>query len=167
MGVPRRLTLVVVAALAAGLAPASGASAVGPSEPATREVVLVTAMPLRATPVWDARVVRQLRSRAPDGAPTQMMTGTTQTTDGVSWVHVTDAAISGWVRESGTAQVAVPSLPAGLRQRLTGLAGSVPGNAGFMVMDRAGQVEWSLHPDRARILASNTKLFVTGRVAHR
>ncbi|HWU32238.1 MAG TPA: D-alanyl-D-alanine carboxypeptidase [Marmoricola sp.] len=165
MRTPERVGVVV--ALAASTLFALIPSAISATGPATQEVVLTASTPLRATPGPGALLVRNLAVKAADRAPMRLVVGEGATVGGVPWLHVTDGALTGWVRQANTARTAVPFLTPDLTRRLTGLASSVPGDVGIVVMDRAGHVEWAFHPYRARILASNTKLFVTGRAAHR
>lgn len=160
----RGMTCLVAVALSALTATASASTS---SMPAVGEVVLTRTTPLRAAPSPDATLVRILRAKAPDGAPTRLVTGAVTAVGGVEWVRATDSALSGWVLQANISRTRTLSLSVQVTRRLSVLAGSIPGDVGIVVMDRAGHIEWSFHPYRSRILASNTKLFVTGRAAHR
>lgn len=128
------------------------------------EVVLTGTARLRPSPSYAAATLRILPQREADGVLTPLMSVTAA---GASWVHVSDGAVSGWLPRARTVPISVSAIGPWLAHRLSTLATSVSGQVGIVVSDRAGHLEWSLHPYRASILASNAKLFVTGLAAHR
>lgn len=85
----------------------------------------------------------------------------TTTRSGAQWVKVRFGGAVGWIPSADTATAPTEPLPLPLRQRLSALMNKTAA-AGALIADSNGRSLFARDARQQRILASNTKLFVTG-----
>lgn len=85
----------------------------------------------------------------------------TATRSGAEWVKVRFGGAVGWIPSADTGSAPVEPLPLLLRERLSALMKKTAA-AGALIADSNGRALFARDALQRRILASNTKLFVTG-----
>lgn len=117
---------------------------------------------LQSSPGDAGPLLLELPSEDQEGLPvTVRVLGRAQASD-QAWARVRFGGQTGWIPAAATMPVVETPLTPALRSRLTTLLAGAGRNAGLQVADSGGEPLYSRGAAVPRILASNTKLFVTG-----
>lgn len=121
---------------------------------------------LQEKPGPDGEPVVTVPAKDQEGEAIVLPAVRTAARSGAEWLKVRFGGTVGWIPSADAIPSLVDPLPLTLRQRLAALTQRA-GAAGVLVADSNGRPLFARNAARKRILASNTKLFVTGAAVNR
>lgn len=125
-------------------------------------VRLTAPVMLQSAPGDDGPLLLEVPVQDQEGLPVTVPVLRQDQASDQQWAKVRFGGQTGWIPAAATAPTGETALAPALRQRLGVLLAAAGGRAGLQVADSGGEPLVSRAAAAPRILASNTKLFVTG-----
>lgn len=125
-------------------------------------VRLTAPVMLQASPGDEGALLLELPVQDQEGLPTTVPVLSRAQASDQEWDKVRFGGQTGWIPAAAALPADAAALTPALRTRLASLLSAAGGRSGLQVAESGGEPLFSRNAGTARILASNTKLFVTG-----